>query len=79
MSITISFQICLYVNYYLLPDMFLCQFLSPSRYVYTSISISFQICLYVNFYLLPDMFICQFLSLFKIHVQNYRNFFNKVL
>ena len=44
-----------------------------------SISIYFQICLYVNFYLLTDMFICQLLSIFKIHVQNYRNFFNKVL
>ena len=44
-----------------------------------SITLSFLMCLYVNYYLLPDVFICQFLSLFKIHVQNYRNFFNKVL
>ena len=51
MSITISFQICFYVNFYLLPDMFICQLLSPSRYVSMSISIYFQICFYVNFYL----------------------------
>ena len=41
MSISISFQICFYVNFYLLPDMFICQLLSPSRYVSMSISISF--------------------------------------
>ena len=41
MSITIYFQICFYVNFYLLPDMFICQFLSLSRYVSMSITIFF--------------------------------------
>ena len=70
MSITISFQICFYVNFYLLPDMFIRQFLSPSRYVYMSISISFQICLYVNFYLFLK-FTCKITETFSIKCSNY--------